>query len=177
MRRATILLMLWIAGSVMAVAGMKVKVSEKPGVDYSAYQTYAWKRRADLKADHPMATGSDTDQWLRGLANDQLAASGFELVAAEEADLWVNYVTYDSDVLQIEGTTKDIAGSVKWIGDPDAHSMRNYLEGTLVIEIVDAKTGKMLWSGWASDAAATQEKLQGKAPKAIKKIFQHFPPD
>lgn len=178
MRRATIILLaLWITGSVTAVASMKVQISEKPGVDFSTYETYTWKRRTDLHPDHPMATGSELDTWVRGLANDQMAAKGFELVNTEKADLWLNYVTYDSDVLQIEGTTKNVAKNVKWIGDPYAHSMRNYLEGTLIIEVVDAKTGKMLWSGWASDAAATQEKLQGKAPKAIKKIFQHFPPD
>ena len=177
MKRATILLMLWIAGSAMAVAGMKVHISESPGVDFSTYETYTWKRRTDLHADHPMATGSDLDTWVRRLADDQMSARGFEKAEAEEADLWVNYVTYSSDVLQVEGTTKTVAGNVKWIGDPQAHSMRNYLEGTLIIEIVEAKTGKMLWSGWASDAAASQDKLQGKAPKAIKKIFQHFPPD
>lgn len=177
MRRATVLLAICLVGSGAVFAGVSVEVSEKPGVDYSAYETYAWKIRADLHADHHMAEGSEADLRIRRLAGEALADSGFELVDIDAADLWINYVTYDKDLLQIEGTTQTVAGSVKWIGDPDAHSMRNYLEGTLVFEVVDAKTGKMVWSGWASGAASTREKLRAKAPKAIKKIFHHFPPD
>lgn len=177
MKQAVFMLALCGVVSVAASAGVSVEVSEKPGVDYSAYKTYAWKIRADLHPDHPMAIGSEADLRIRRLADEALADSGFEPVEIEEADLWINYVGYDRDLLQIEGTTKTIAGNVKWIGDPDAHSMRNYLEGTLVFEVVDAKTGRMVWSGWASGAAPTEEKLRAKAPKAIKRIFHYFPPD
>jgi hypothetical protein len=78
--------------------------------------------------------------------------------------------------LSIEGIQKDIAPGVGWIGDPHAHSMHSYREGTLVFEIVDPATGKMVWSGWASEAAPTREKLQTKAEKVVRKILKYFPP-
>jgi len=68
-----------------------------------------------------------------------------------------------------------VAPGVKWIGDPQAHSMRSYREGTLVFEVVDTANDEMVWSGWVTELARTFEKLRAKAGKATRRVFTHFP--
>ena len=96
----------------------------------------------------------------------ELGAAAFQPLISERVerdaspDLLINYVGYGTDMTDIEGITKQVAPGVKWIGDPQAHSMRSYREGTLVFEVVDTESGEMVWSGWVTELAPDIEAVQ-----------------
>lgn len=153
-----------------------VDIRAKEGVSFSGYSTYAWAPHLDVEADHPLADGSPLDLTIKRAADSELERKGFERVELEASpDLMINYVGFGTDVTDIEGVTKELARGVKWIGDPQAHSMRSYREGTLVFEVVDTATEEMVWSGWVTELARTFEKLRAKAEKATRRVFTHFP--
>ena len=57
--------------------------------------------------------------------------------------------------------------------------MRNYKEGTIVIEIVDFKTNQMIWQGSAAGALSglnSPEDADEVVPKAVRDILAKFPP-
>ena len=158
------------------IAAESVDVRAKEGVDFSVYETYAWTSHDYLDQASPLREGAPLDTKIRGAADKLIQSNGFRQVGRDESpDLLINYVGMADDYFQAEGVTKEIAPGVKWIGDPNAHSMRSYREGTLVFEVVDTKTEEMVWSGWVSDLAPTVQKLQDKAEKATRKVFRHFP--
>ena len=160
----------------MLEAAEKVDVRTKEGADFSVYQTYAWTSHDYLDKASPLREGAPLDTKIRNAGDKLLASRGFERVGRDESpDLLINYVGMADDYFQVEGVTKEIAPGIKWIGDPRAHSMRSYREGTLVFEVVDTNTGDMVWSGWVSDLAPTMVKLQEKAEKATRKVFRNFP--
>ena len=58
-------------------------------------------------------------------------------------------------------------------------SVREYLEGTLILDIVDAKKNELIWRGWASKALAHNpkpEKVGKYVSEAVEKILEGFPP-
>ena len=158
------------------VSAQDVDVRAKEGVNFSKYATYAWAPHLDVEGDHPVADGSPLDQKIKSAADSELKRKGYERVEQEQSpDLMINYVGFGTDMTSIEGITKEVAPGVKWIGDPQAHSMRSYREGTLVFEVVDTATEEMVWSGWVTELARTFEKLRAKAEKATRRVFTHFP--
>ena len=175
MKRLTILgLCLLAAGALLAADPVDIRARE--GVDFSQYETYAWTSHEYLDKDSPLREGGPLDGRIRSAADKLIESRGFTQVAREEApDLMINYVGMGNDYFKAEGVTKEIAPGVKWIGDPNAHSMRSYREGTLVFEVIDTASGEMIWSGWVTELAPTIEKLQAKAEKATRKVFKHFP--
>lgn len=157
-------------------AAESVEVRAKDGIDFSGYETYAWTSHEYLKTDSPLREGGALDTQIRAAADKLIEGQGFRRVERDESpDLMINYVGMGNDYFHAEGVTKEVAPGVKWIGDPNAHSMRSYREGTLVFEVVDTRTEEMIWSGWVTELAPTMEKLQAKAEKATRKVFRHFP--
>ena len=158
------------------VAAQDVDIRAKDGVSFSKYATYAWAPHLDVEGDHPVADGSALDLTIKKAADAELKRKGYERVEREQSpDLMINYVGFGTDMTDIEGITKELAPGVKWIGDPQAHSMRSYRQGTLVFEVVDTATEEMVWSGWVTELARTFEKLRAKASKATRRVFTHFP--
>ena len=175
LRSIVICAMIYLMAAVN-VAAQDVDIRAKDGVSFSKYATYAWAPHLDVEGDHPVADGSALDLTIKKAADAELKRKGYERVEREESpDLMINYVGFGTDMTDIEGVTKELAPGVKWIGDPQAHSMRSYREGTLVFEVVDTATEEMIWSGWVTELARTFEKLRGKASKATRRVFTHFP--
>ena len=176
MRKPVTALAVSVLLSVSAFAAEDIDIRAKEGVDFSQYETYAWTSHEYLQANSPLREGAPLDRKIRGAADKLIQKNGFQRVEREESpDLMINYVGMGNDYFHAEGVTKEIAPGVKWIGDPNAHSMRSYREGTLVFEVIDTETEEMIWSGWVTELAPTIDKLQAKAEKATRKVFRHFP--
>ena len=174
-KRLTISSILFLLSVGMALAANAPEVRTMAGVDFSSYLTYAWAPKKDLVEGHPLTDGSPLDVKIKSAADRELMGKGYQRTGPDaDPSLMINYVGVAIDRLEMSGTTMG-EGSVKWIGDPRAHEIRSYREGTLVFEVIDTETGEMVWSGWMTEVAPSAKKLQSKAPKAAGKIFQHFP--
>ena len=75
-------------------------------------------------------------------------------------------------------TIYDGWGGWMWGGFGDETTeIENYTVGTLVVDIFDNSTKKLIWRGSASDVLSDKpEKNMGKLDKAVDKMFEHFPP-
>ena len=176
MRERTVVFVVAVLAAGMLAAAADVDVRTMAGVDFSAFETYAWTSHDYLDKASPLREGAPLDTKIRSAADKLLASRGFQRVSRDQSpDLLINYVGMADDYFQVEGVTKEIAPGIKWIGDPNAHSMRSYREGTLVFEVVDTDSGDMVWSGWVSELAPTVQKLQDKAEKATQRVFRNFP--
>jgi Domain of unknown function (DUF4136) len=52
-----------------------------------------------------------------------------------------------------------------------------YKVGTLVLDMYDSKTNKLMWRGTAVDTVSSKpEKNEKKLEKGIEKMFEKFPP-
>lgn len=78
------------------------------------------------------------------------------------------------------GTFYDgFGGGRRWGGFGDAiTTTENYKVGTLIIDMFDATTKKLVWRGSANHALSNKSDKNIKTlDKAVQKMFEHFPPD
>ena len=57
--------------------------------------------------------------------------------------------------------------------------MNEYLEGTLILDIIDAHNNEITWRGWASKALdhdPDPDNVRMYVNKAVEKILEKFPP-
>ena len=56
-------------------------------------------------------------------------------------------------------------------------TVENIPIGTLVVDMFDTPTKKLIWRGTATDALSDKpEKNEKKLEKAVEEMFKHFPP-
>jgi len=163
-------LALMVAGSVQA--GMKVGEKEVAGVTLADYATYSWVSNHEPDSGSFLAAESSTARWMESLGDKVLAGRGFSEASREEAAVHLRYTALSTGNLKIaQGRTEH--ADVNWVIDPHAHASIDYREGALVIEALDAKTGELVWAGWAADAISMDErKLTKTLEKAINKILK-----
>jgi len=65
-----------------------------------------------------------------------------------------------------------------WGGFADATTyVENYTEGTLIVDLFDTASKKLIWRGSATDVLSGKpEKDEKKVDKGVAKMFEHFPP-
>ena len=78
----------------------------------------------------------------------------------------------DPTLLAVKVTT-DYSHSV----DFSQYKTYSWLIGTLVVDIFDAPTKKLIWRGMATDVLSDKlEKNIKKLQKTVEEMFEHFPP-
>jgi len=139
--------------------------------DFSKFKTYAWTpgiNSLDEFNRKRIVTAIDA----------QLTAKGLTKVdSGGNADMLVAYQTRADRDLQINAWG--------WGGTPRSGNRNGsarteeIVNGTIVVDVIDAKTEAMLWRGIARkelDTNASPEKRDREVSKAVEKLFKHFPP-
>lgn len=172
MKRILLLACLFLA-TVPAFA-QKTNVDWDRQINFSQFHTYAWQQ-----SPHP-AQGF-WDQRIVDAVNRQLQAKGLQLVQ-DNPDLWVVYTSKVSDQKQVVGTGYNFGPYWGWgpgWGGPTTTTYQTYItkEGTLVVEMANAKTHELEWRGSVTDTiGSNSNKNINNLDKGIAKLFKGFPP-
>jgi hypothetical protein len=178
MSRLTLLAMAAIGA--LAVAGcatMTVSSHVERGLNVSQYHTYDWGPADALPAGDPRLERDPFFQdHLRGAVEKAMAARGFEWSTTGEPDLLLHYhanITERIDVDRLEaryGYCVTEGCSVPTV---------EYEAGTLVIDVHDARTNRLIWRGWAQEAVtgmlANQDTMARQINEAVARMFAEFP--
>ncbi|MFY0582221.1 DUF4136 domain-containing protein [Cystobacter fuscus] len=187
-----------LAGAVLvsalaACSGIQTRTNFDPGAVQAleSYRTYSWL---------PMKEGADTRIYnsiiqsrVRLAVDRELAERGFRLVDEnQKPDFklgWHGAIDKRVDVDVINnfyGYRWDpwydpFFGPVAYggAGAPTA-TVREYREGTLILDVVDAKSNNLVWRGTAEATLAdnmSAKKSQKLIDNAVEKILKDFPPE
>jgi hypothetical protein len=177
-------LMLAVGVTVCAAATMDIQSEHDREAAASAarYRTYAWIHRPGGAGDAGII--QEVAPYVTRAVADTLQAKGYK--PAEGAPDFL--IGWDAAVEGKRQETKIEVGAR--IPSPGARVPgpfvpqtvtveRKYDEGTLILEVVDAASGKLVWRGWAqaevkpkADAAQREARIRG----AVAKILDRFPP-
>ena len=169
-----------LALAVLSVLISTVAFAQKTNIDwdrtadFSNYHTYMWE-----KSPHP-AKGF-WDQRIVDAIEQQLAKKGFKKVDSDP-DVWVVYSNSIHEQKETVGTGYSYGPGWGWGGWGAAPSTVVYntwvtKEGTLVVDIADAKQKHLLWRGSVTDTISDNSNKNIKTlDKAVAKLFQGYPP-
>jgi len=159
-------------------AWAKVISDHDPNADFSSYKTYGWLEREDsmeeLLPDHLRLR-------LRRVTEDVLAEKGLEpSPAPPQTDLLLTYHFGASKEFQVNYMPYSPYrpwGYGYWGGYGGGYTeVRRYTEGTLVLDIVDARTHQLVWVGSISKEIRSVNPPGKRIEKTISKLLKNYPP-
>jgi hypothetical protein len=156
------------------------------GTDFSKYQSYAWLKVDRQDKDSQRAKNQLVDKRIMNAVDKTLAAKGLQKVS-DNPDMSVNYHVSVSEQEQQQprgrisiGTSSYGRGSSVGFGvSMPVGGTRTYQEGTLVIDLQDAKSKDLLWQGWGSRTVRQDlapDRLTALIDEVVGEIFTNYPP-
>jgi hypothetical protein len=152
----------------------KVKANVQPGADLSRYKTYQWLPPRILTKQGVVENDPVLVPAIKDAVNRQLTGHGLKEVA-EGGDLQISAGALTGSVPQLEAVVFP-GGQNLMYGTPIATMGRYNKEGTLIVNLIDAKAQKSVWIGMVTESLDNKPGSgQKKLPDAAAKLFKKYP--
>lgn len=170
-----------VAGVALAVTGcaetMTVGSHVERDLNFAQYRTYDWGPADALPTGDPRL---DKDPFFKdqvqGAVERQLASRGLELAASGTPDLRIHYhanITQRIDVNSVDRTYGYCSG------DDCRGGVTEYEAGTLVLDLMDARTNRLVWRGWAQnsveDLLDNPDRMARAIDDAVTRMLRQLP--
>jgi Domain of unknown function (DUF4136) len=140
--------------------------------NFSQYKTYSWQ---EIKPANSL-----WDARIKDAVDAQLAAKGWTKVDTD-GDVAIVAIKTTQTQRTLQTFYDGFGGGWRWrgfggFGDATT-TEQDYKEGTLVVDLYDAKAKQLIWRGSAEDALSDKaEKNEKNLEKGVAKMFKDFPP-
>jgi hypothetical protein len=153
---------------------MNVSSYVERGVDLRVYHSYAWAPSDRLSTGDPRLDNNPFfAERVQSDAEKHLAARGFEK-KTDAPDLLVHYHASIRQRIDVNGIDRERG----YCSEDDCRPYV-YEAGTLLLDLVDARTQKIVWRGWAEDTVDgvidNQELMEQQIDKAVGQIMERLP--
>lgn len=166
-----------LAQSAMACATISVGSHVAPGLDFAHYRTFDWGPPDTLPSGDPRL---DQDPFFQdnmlGAVEKGLTAKGLEHDWSGHPDLLIHYhanIAHRIDVNRVDrenGYCYDQACDAR---------VTEYEAGTLILDLVDARTNRVIWRGWAQDSLegvlGNRDRLAATIKSAVAGMLARLP--
>jgi hypothetical protein len=163
---------LGFATGLVACSTVTVNTDYDPTANFSQYKTFTIMPLAQFQTNT--------------LAADRIKAAITQALQARElsqasgtADLQITVFAKLSQETQVSSTGMGYGWGRGWRGGGGTATIQNVDVGTLVVDLVDASTNKLVWRGTASDTIGQNksgEEKQEALNSAMNKMFAKYPP-
>jgi len=169
--KSTLLRTLTITAAFACIAfAAKISTDYDHSADFGRYKTYSW-----------MKVQAKTSLWQDRIVRDvdsQLQARGWTKVDSDaDASVAAFGSTHDQRTLE---TFYNGFGGWRWRGFDGGMATTTVdvtKVGTLVVDVFDTQSKKLLWRGSSTDTLSDKaEKNEKKLEKDVTEMFKHFPP-
>jgi hypothetical protein len=173
-----------------ACASPKIGYDYDPGANFSSYHKYEWMQGKQEKTGDRRVDNSQLDIRIRTTIGAQLHMKGYT-AANERPDFYVAYYVRLSDMapdVTSQYLSEGMAGGA-FIHSIDTRSSSNAntegndapssLAGTLLIDIIDAASNKLVWRGTAAgavDPGLTSQQRDERIRTTVRSVLSNFPP-
>jgi hypothetical protein len=167
-----------IVGSALLLAAgsfaQDVKTDYDRAADFNQYKTYSWE---NVHTQNPLWVDR-----IKAAVNSVLAAKGWTQVSSG-GSVSVMAMEMTSSHQTLSTYYDSFGGGWGWRGGfgegfgDSTTTEQTYRVGTLVVDLLDSKTKKLIWRGSASDTLSNKaDKNIKNLDKGVDKMFDHFPP-
>ena len=173
-----------ILGLGLSLAGCapRIYVEQDSGAQFSSYHSYAWVSPQAGQVRDPILDSDILESRVRRAVETDLKTRGYVASpAAGSADFLVTYHTASKQKIESSGTGFSFGivdafprgfGTVV-VGGPQVESRE---EGTLMLDIIDGKSKRLVWRGWTSGWLSQDNYTDDAVTAAVHNIFDKLPP-
>jgi hypothetical protein len=163
----------------VACSSLRVGSDYEHSATFSGYRAFALMQREHHETRNPLVA-----QRAQDAIQAVLTAKGFTYVTnAAAADFVVDFSIGAQDRIDVDSYPAPYAGPwygeyPRWWGYSYWGDVRQYREGTLAIDVFDARTFKPVWHGWAKKELTQSDIERSEAPirAAVEAVLEGFPP-
>ena len=167
-----------IAVSVMLLGTIGLAQSTNYDFDraanFSRYRTYAWTSGTELTDDLNHA------RVVRAIERELLSKGLARVDASANPDVLVAYHASFDKNLRLDGYSSGWGGPRFGGLRSGTATIQEVVTGTLVVDVRDAASRRIVWRGLASteiDPSAKPDKREKMINKATQKLFKNYPPE
>lgn len=174
MKKYLFILGLTVAGLVTSCSPFQIKSDYSATANFNDYKTYLFR------TDNLKLNDLDKDRVLNELSK-QIQSKG--LTSSSNPDLIININVSHKKIRDVQSYSP--YGMYGW-GGPWGYGVgfgmgntwtNNYNSGTIVVDMVDAKTNKLVWQGVGSGISVDSPKSKQKQiPEIVADIMANYPP-
>jgi hypothetical protein len=167
-----------LSAATVACAPMTVSSHVQSGLDVSRYHTYDWGPADALPASDPRLTNNAFYRdHVQGAIEKQMASRGYtQAPAGGSPDLLIHYHAVVDTRLDVNRVDREHGYCYD---ESCAARVVEYDQGTLVLDVVDAKTNRVIWRGWAQKTVEgvlnDEARLERQVDDAVTRMFERFP--
>jgi len=146
------------------------------GTDFARYRTYEWGPADALPTGDPRLDSNPVFQdYFQGAVDRQLAVRHLDRALSGTPDLLIHY--HASVTQRVDDSVDQRYGYCGPEGCPPRVAVSDV--STLVIDVVDRSTNRLIWRGWAEDnlraILADQNQMEKRINQAVTKMMAQFP--
>ena len=182
-------------GGALACLALLAGCADKPTYDvdydqsfpFAEYKTYRWYDDDHNSRESQYRRFNSSDQRVRNTADQELMQRGLRQGDRGQADFWVNYHVTKRQTQKISGQEPGMHGGVAAgtygrsvsVGYSSGQSVKTYEDGTAMFDVIDIKTGRIVWRGVAEGrlknnmSKADREQL---TITVVHELLKQFPP-
>ncbi|MGH2569682.1 MAG: DUF4136 domain-containing protein [bacterium] len=173
----TVLILSWAIAAIGCAPSISVKEDFDVEADFAALHTYDWVHvptDAAGSVQAALARNSLLDKRIKASVNGELSKKGYT-ENAESPDFLVLYHTGAESKVDV---TDWGYGYGRYYGGGGI-DVYQYTEGTLILDIIDAKSKQLVWRGMAQgtiDPDSPPERREQRLNEAVMRMLANFPP-
>ncbi len=168
-----------------ACSTLSVTTDYNPNYNFSTLRTYAWLVSKEAPSNDARINNALMVDRVRAAVERTLTAKGYVLTDADSADFMVSWLGAIDKKIQVETMDNFYSpygygplGMDPFWGDRIQTVVREYEEGTLIVDILDPKQHKLIWRGVGKerlDTKSSPEAVTKGINKAVTAILKDFP--
>ena len=156
-----------------ACASMDVRSFVERGADPTQYRTYTWgPADAQATGDPRLDNNPFFSERIQARVEKQLNARGFEKTIAGSSDLLIHYHASVTQEINANGADQP------YVSCEDCKPYV-YDAGTIIVDLVDARTHRLVWRGWAEGSIDgvidDQAWMEKRIDHAVARIMERLP--
>ena len=178
---------LLIAAIVLAGCGVQSYVEKDPSVDLNNYKTFAWINEKGSKQENGKHYKDFKETYLMDLVTKELERNGWQKVKSN-ADVLIDYDIMIENDSRRESQSVYSRPNVRYFYNPYTGRVNSYYypsrylgensytvpykSGTITVNIVDNRSDKLVWQGWAETEVTSKSISKDDMEKIVKSIFK-----
>lgn len=171
-------LMVFLTGCASQRVDWDYDTSSRAHYEMETWKTYAWVPEKEGKKTAYHLDGLQ-DRRVRTAINHDLQEKGYKLVADSDADFLVNYISTTKTRREENQVSTSLGyGMGSWgLGMQTETRVRDYEEGTLLIDFIDPASNELVWRGRSQARIpdrSTPKKRTERIVSAVAAILQGF---
>ena len=158
---------------------MTVSSHFEPTAEFARYRNYDWGPADALPTGDPrLDTNPFFQDYLQGAIEKQLTLKGLEKSTSGTPDLLIHYHANVSQRINVNRVDRERGYCY---GDDCLvkTEVDDYEAGTLVLDVVDTRTNKVVWRGWAQDSVegviGDRDRMEAKIDEAVPRMLNRLP--